>query len=173
MAAKSMTKTSTNEEEVLVEKKKFSNSDVIPCRSVVNGGLYIEGPRSKIFYSWADYGDVIDIEYQDLIYMVRTRANKDIYEPRIIIEDEDFVNQNKSLAELYESLYSTKDLREILNMPVAKMKQEIEKLPNGVKNAIKGLASTMIDSHQLDSVQKIKALDEIYGTQMLLTLVQE
>ena len=173
MATKSMTKTNTNDEEVVVEKKKFSNSDPIPCRSIVNGGLYITGPRSNIFYSWADYGDVIDVEFQDLSNMVRTPANKDIYEPRIIIEDEEFIRQNKSLTELYESLYSTKDLRDIINLPVAKMKQEIEKLPNGVKNALKGIASTMINSHQLDSVQKIKALDEIYGTQMLLTLVQE
>lgn len=171
MSTKSMTKT-TNEE-TKTETRKYSNTDLIPCRSIVSGGLYIEGMRTKILYSWADYGDVVEMEYQDLIYMVRTRANTDIYEPRIIIEDEEFIEQNKSLADLYESMYTTKDLRDILAMPTAKMKQEIIKLPNGVKNAIKGIASTMIDSHALDSVQKIKVLDEIFGTQMLLTLVQE
>ena len=31
----------------------------------------------------------------------------------------------------------------------------------------------MIESHALDSVHRIKALDEIFGTKMLLTLVQE
>ena len=167
------TKAVSEDKEVKVTERKYKNSDLIPCRSIVSGGLYIEGSRSKILYSWADYGDVIEMEYQDLIYMVRTRANTDIYEPRIIIEDEEFVRQNKSLEELYDSLYSTKDLKEILKMPIPKMKQEIEKLPSGVKNAIKGIASTMIDAHTLDSVQKIKTLDEIFGTQMLLTLVQE
>ena len=53
------------------------------------------------------------------------------------------------------------------------MKTEISKLPVGAKESIKGIAATMIDSHVLDSVQRIKALDEIFGTNMLLTLVQE
>ena len=53
------------------------------------------------------------------------------------------------------------------------MKSAIEQLPSGAKEAIKGIASTMINSHILDSVQKIKVLDEIFGTNMLLTLVQE
>lgn len=159
--------------EVMEKEKKYKNTDLIPCRSIVSGGLYIEGNRSKILYSWADYGDVVEIEYQDLLYMVRTRANKDIYLPRIIIEDEEFVKQNKSLEELYNSLYSTKDIRDIIELPVNRMMAEIKKLPEGVKNSVKGIASTMIDAHQLDSVQKIKALDEFFGTQMLLTLVQE
>ena len=55
---------------------------------LVNGGAVSKNYKLK-------NGDVIDIEYQDLIYMVRTRANKDIYEPRIIIEDEDFLAEFK------------------------------------------------------------------------------
>lgn len=163
----------TEEIEETVTERKYKNSDLIPCRSIVSGGLYLEGARSKIFYSWADYGDIQDVEYQDLIFMVRTRANKEIYEPRIIIEDEEFVRQNKALEELYDTLYSAKDIRDIINLPTPKMIAEIKKLPAGVKNSIKGMASTMMDAKQLDSVQKIKALDELFGTQMLLTLVQE
>ena len=70
-------------------------------------------------------------------------------------------------------MYDTSDLNQILLLPVSQMKTEIAKLPAGAKEAIKGMASTMIDSHALDSVQRIKALDEIFGTNMLLTLVQE
>lgn len=151
----------------------FNPEDTIPCRSLVSGGLYIEGSRSHILYSWADCGDVVDVEYRDLIYLVRTRADVNIYSPRIIIEDEEFVKQNKTLKELYDSLYSAGDLNAILTLPVPKMKAEISKLPLGAKEALKGMVATMIDSRVLDSVQKIKALDEIFGTKMLLTLAQE
>ena len=51
--------------------------------------------------------------------------------------------------------------------------ETIKKLPKGAKEALKGIASTMIESHTLDSVHRIKALDEIFDTKMLLTLVQE
>lgn len=157
----------------VVEERIFNPEDTIPCRSIVSGGLYIEGSRSHILYSWADCGDVEDVEYRDLIYLVRTRANANIYSPRIIIEDEDFINQNKSVKDFYDSMYDTSDLNQILLLPISQMKAEIANLPIGAKESIKGIAATMIDSHVLDSVQKIKALDEIFGTNMLLTLVQE
>ena len=113
------------------------------------------------------------MEYRDLVYLVRTREDVNIYSPRIIIEDEDFIEQNKSVKDFYDSMYTTGDLNDILLLPVSDMKSAIEQLPSGAKEAIKGIASTMINSHILDSVQKIKVLDEIFGTNMLLTLVQE
>jgi hypothetical protein len=167
------TEKATKTTEVKEDVKTFSSEDTIPCRSLVSGGLYIEGARSHILYSWADCGDVVDVEYRDLIYLVRTREDVNIYSPRIIIEDEDFVEQNKSVKDLYESMYETSDLNEILNLPVPQMSETIKKLPKGAKEALKGIASTMIESHALDSVHRIKALDEIFGTKMLLTLVQE
>lgn len=167
------TEKATKTTEVKEDVKTFAPEDTIRCRSLVSGGLYIEGSRSHILYSWADCGDVADVEYRDLIYLVRTREDPNIYSPRIIIEDEDFVAQNKSVKDFYDSMYTTGDLNEILLLPVSQMKTEIGKLPKGAKESIKGIASTLIDSHVLDSVQKIKALDEIFGTNMLLTLVQE
>lgn len=159
--------------ELKEETKTFAPEDTIPCRSIVSGGLYIEGSRSHILYSWADCGDVVDVEYRDLIYLVRTRENSNIYLPRIIIEDDDFVEQNKSVKDLYDSMYKTSDLNEILSFPTPQMVDTINKLPKGAKESIKGIASTLIESHMLDSVHKIKALDDIFGTKMLLTLVQE
>ena len=161
----------TTENKVAV--KKFEPEDVIPCRSLVSGGLYIEGSRSHILYSWADCGDVVDVEYRDLIYLVRTREDANIYSPRIIIEDDEFVEQNKAVKDLYESMYDVSDLNEILDLPTPQMVDAIKKLPKGARESIKGIASTLIESHMLDSVHKIKALDDVFGTKMLLTLVQE
>lgn len=153
--------------------KEFDAEDLIPCRSMVSGQLFVEGIRSKLLYIWADYNDICDVQYNDLIYMVRSYKDKTIYEPRIIVEDEEFLRQNPKLKEFYDSLYTEGDLFEIINLPTYQMTECINKLPIGCKEALKGIVSTMIDSGSLDSVQKIKALDEIFGTNMLLTLVQE
>lgn len=155
------------------KERVFNDTDLIPCRSIISGALYLTGMRSKIPYTWADYNDVQGVEYRDLIYMVRTSGNKFIYAPRIIIEDEDFISQNKVLETLYNSMYTTVDLREIVKLPVKSMVDEINKLPSGAKDAFKGIVSSMIYSHELDSVQKIKAIDELFGTKLLLTLAQE
>mgnify|MGYP003560462989 CR=1 FL=1 len=66
-------------------------------------------------------------------------------------------------------MYSIKDLRDVLtDLPVKTMKTTIMSLPEGAKESIKHLASQMISNGSLDSVQKIKALDEIYGTELML-----
>ena len=173
-----VSKNEKKEEEVLKtndssKKKEFGQEDLILCRSMVSGQLFVDGVRSGLLYTFADYNDTCEIEYRDLIYLVRSYKDKTIYEPRIIIEDEDFIAENPKLAELYESMYTKGDLMEIINLPISQMIDTINALPMGCKNALKGIAATMIDNGQLDSIQKIKALDEIFETNMLLTLVQE
>ena len=173
-----VSKNEKKEEEVLKTndsstKKEFGQEDLILCRSMVSGQLFVDGVRSGLLYTFADYNDTCEIEYRDLIYLVRSYKDKTIYEPRIIIEDEDFIAENPKLAELYESMYTRGDLMEIINLPIPQMVDTINALPMGCKNALKGITATMIDNGQLDSIQKIKALDEIFETNMLLTLVQE
>ena len=173
-----VSKNEKKEEEVLKTnehstKKEFGQEDLILCRSMVSGQLFVDGVRSGLLYTFADYNDTCEIEYRDLIYLVRSYKDKTIYEPRIVIEDEDFIAENPKLAELYESLYTKGDLTKIINLPLSQMVDTINALPAGCKNALKGIAATMIDKGQLDSIQKIKAHDEIFETNMLLTLVQE
>ena len=155
------------------ESKTFEQNELVQCRSIVSGPLYLTGIRSGIPYTWADYNDVQGVEYRDLIYMVRSTGNKYVYSPRIIVEDEDFIAQNKQLSDLYDSMYTTVDLKDIVKLPVRTMVAEINRLPAGAKESFKGIVSTMIYAHELDSVQKIKAIDEVFGTKLLLTLAQE
>ena len=155
-----------------VEKKNYGQTDLILCKSITNGLLLVTGARSGLLYRWADYGDEEGIEYQDLVYMIRSR-DVSVYEPRFIIEDEEFVSQNPQLESLYESLYTTQDIKDVLSLPANKLKAAIEKLPIGVQKSLKGVASSMIDNGSFDSVAKIKILDEYFDTKMLLTLAQK
>lgn len=164
---------STKTETVSVSKKnKHDNEDMILCRSVTSGGLYFSGEKTKMLYSFADFGDEQEVEYQDLIYMIRSR-DKAVYEPRIYILDDDIVNEHAELKNLYASMVSTADVREIISLSPSQMRKTIEQLPNGMIEALKGQIATMIDNHTLDSVTKIKALDEILGTNHLSMLAQK
>lgn len=149
--------------------KKFKETELIPCLSVTVGGLHMNGIRSKDLYSWVEMGDVVEVEYRDLVAAIRKRSGF-VFKPRFVIQDKDFLAQYPELEDLYGTLYTDEDIRSILTLPAAQMKEAIEKLPIGVKDAIKGLAMTGIDDGSLDSVSVIKALDEIFGTQMLLKL---
>lgn len=152
--------------------KEYDPEDTIPCRSLISGILFVIGERSRRTYEWADYGDVTEVEVRDLTFMIKSRNNVNIYGPRIIILDDEFVAQNKELDNFYTNVFKTKDLMDIVNLPLPQMKKEIEYLPDVAKESLKNILATMIHNHSLDSVQKIKALDEILGTQLILTLVQ-
>lgn len=161
-------KETTKEKTVAKTPKKFEAMDGVLCRSIVDGVLVMEGIKSKNFYKWADMNDVTEVEYQDLVSAVRSNTSY-VYSPHFIIEDEDFLEQFPQVQKVYDSMYTTSDLKEILKLPVPAMMNEIESLPNGSKDNLREIAGKMVLNGQLDSVQKIKALDDYYKTNFLVT----
>lgn len=151
-----------------VEKKKYALTDGIPCRSITQGGLYMHGIKSDIAYKWSNDGDVTEVEYQDLVAAVRSSVSY-VMKPYFIIEDKEFVSQFPQLNQVYDSMYSIRDLRSvILDLSPNMMKSTILSLPDGAKESIKHMASEMISNGSLDSVKKIKILDEIFDTKFML-----
>ena len=148
--------------------KKFEAMDGVLCRSIVDGVLVMEGIKSKNFYKWADTNDIAEVEYQDLVSAVRSNTSY-VFAPHFIIEDEDFLEQFPQVQKVYDSMYTTADLKEILKLPATAMMKEIEALPSGSKDNLREIAGKMVLNGQLDSVQKIKALDNFYKTNFLIT----
>ena len=152
-------------------KSKFEDGDLIPCRSVTSGGLNFIGTSGKKV-RFADYGAVEYVEYGDLRReaQIANQTNY-LYYPRFIVLDPEFVEEFPKLEEFYSQWYTNEgDFEKILELPKNQMIEAIEKLPKGCKECLKGIVSTKLDDGTLDSVQKIKMLDEVFGTNMLITL---
>ena len=90
--------------------------------------------------------------------------------PRFIVQDSDFINLHSKLDDIYSALHSTSDLESIIKMTPAKMEKIIPSLPLGAKDALKIIAATMVDKGELDSLQRIKKLDELLGTELFTKL---
>lgn len=150
-----------------VEPKKFKETDAIDCVSITAGQLGMIGIKSGINYTWAGRGDVTAVEYQDLVAAIRS-GKKHISAPFFIIQDKDFLAQFPQIDEIYSSIYSMNDLKDIFKLDASMMKKVIMELPSGAKESVKNIASSMISKGQLDSVQKIKILDEIFETKFML-----
>lgn len=160
-------KTTTSAETASV--KKFKDTDMIRCVSCTAGKLVMVGMKTKDPYIWVSEGDTVDVPYIDIIAAIRSRSNY-VYRPRFVIDDPDFIAQHKDLDTLYSRLYSKSDLMSVFDMPAARMKKAITQLPDGVKETVKSLAITAIENGSMDSISKIKAIDEIFGTQMLIKM---
>lgn len=158
-------KTETKKE-VKKEKRKYEQSEGILCKSITSGGLYMPGLKSNILYTWIDSGDQIEVEYQDLLAAIRSN-NSYVMRPFFVIEDGEFVSQFPQLKKLYDKLYSVGELKDVItDLSPADMKATILSLPQGAQDSIKHIASKMVSDGTLDSVRKIKILDEIFDTEM-------
>ena len=174
MPRKAMPKKAVDETEEIIEevkqmpeKRQFDSNDGIPCRSVTYGKLFVSGTKTGMVYTFSDYDDETDIEYRDLVALIRSK-DKAIYKPRIIVMDEDFIAEYPTLKKFYDDHFAVKNLKEILDMSDYEMRDAISKLPRGAVDTLKSMAVNQIVSGEIDSIRKIKALDEAFGTNLSL-----
>lgn len=143
-------------------KKTFTDSDYILCRSVCFGGLNITC-QSGNSYEFRDYDAECEINYRDLVSLIR-KGSDHVFLPRFIILDEDLLEDFPQVKRAYEKMYTTQDLIEIMNLPRSRMKAEIAKLPTATKNVMCKMIATEIASGRLDSISKVRDLSEIFNS---------
>lgn len=150
------------------DPRKFEQTDPILCRSVTYGELLYPAKKSHLLYSWANYGDVTEVEYQDLQALRSTRSAY-LNAPYFVIEDEELLEQWPELKKLYEKI-AVVDIDKMFDLPLAKFKAALRNLPVGFRDSIKNIASAKILDGTLDSISKIKAIDEVFNTDLKLLI---
>lgn len=148
--------------------RKFEPTDLITVRSITQGELLMPGKKTGILYRWSAFGDVTEVEYQDIYTLKASRSNF-IYRPHLVIEDEDLLADSKwkDVKTLYENMYTTSDIDAVFKMTAQQLKRALQKMPEGLKNAVLIEASTRIDRGTFDSINKIKAIDEACGSDLM------
>ncbi len=150
------------EKEIVREKKVFTDSDYILCRSVCYGGLNISG-QSGNMYEFKDYGSECEINYRDLIFLIR-KGSDHVFLPRFVILDEDLLEDFPTVKNTYENMYTRNDLLEILDLPISHMKAAIKELPEASRNVLEKMVATEIANGHLDSISKVRTLSEIFDS---------
>ena len=148
--------------------RKFEQNDPILCKSVTYGELLYPAKKSQLLYSWANYGDVTEVEYQDL-QALRSTKSAYLNAPYFVIEDEELLEQWPELKKLYEKI-ATVDIDRMFDLPINKFKIALRNLPVGFRDSIKNIASAKILDGTLDSISKIKAIDEVFNTDLKLLI---
>ena len=162
------TKTESKKEKAVAKSvRKYSPTDMIPCRSITYGELLLTGAKTKLLYTWANYGDVTDMEFQDLQALKSTRSSY-LFKPRFIIEDEELIEQwAGDFKKMYDDIVEM-DVEALFRLPIGQLKSKLKKAPAGVQLAVKNMAGEKIMNGTLDSLAKIKAIDEVLDTQLML-----
>lgn len=143
--------------------KKYSPNDLVECRSVTGGELILIGDKSKLQYTWSDYGDTAWVEYQDL-QALQSRRSGFLTKPRFIIEDEDLVEQWGSMLKPIYDKINTQTIEDFFELPLNKFKAQLKIMPDGLKDAIKTKAVQMIQNEELYDIRKVREIDTAWGT---------
>lgn len=152
-----------------VNKPKHDPSELILCRSVRFGELRLIGPKTRMPYSWANEGDVREVEYQDLVSW-RALHSRYLFEPMIIIEDDDIVEEWRAdLGKLYADLQDI-DVKALFKLPHRQFIAQLKKLPAGMKTTVQNMAYSMIQDRTLYDLRIIDAIDETLGTELKMMI---
>lgn len=151
--------------------KKYSPNDLIECRSVTGGELILIGDKSRLQYTWADYGDTAWVEYQDL-QALQSRRSGFLVKPRFIIEDEDLVEQWGSILKPIYDKINTQTIEDFFGLPLNKFKAQLKIMPEGLKDAIKTKAVQMIQDDELYDIRKVREIDAAWGTDFVEMFVK-
>jgi hypothetical protein len=150
------------------EKRKFALDDMIECRSVCYGELLYPAKKSGLVYRFSGYGDTTEIEFQDLQALRSTRSAY-LYRPCFIVEDEELLEQWPDLKKLVDKVANI-DGEALFNLPTNQFKKALRELPEGFKITVRDMANSKIVDGTLDSIAKIKILDEMLGTDLMMLI---
>lgn len=151
-------------------KAKHDADEAILCRSVCQGELVYQSKKTGVLYTWANYGDEIHVEYQDLLPLILTKSDF-VMKPLFIIEDADLVAEYPELEKLYTKALGYDDMDMILLLDNVSFQKKLLDAPLGIRESIKVAVATRIEEGTFDSLQKIKLVDQILGSD-LMCLIQ-
>ena len=152
-------------DEKVTEPRKFVPGDMISCRCVRPNKVTFYSTKTDTRYEFGGYGDINDIDYSDLLKL-KSSKSPILYQPKILIEDEDLRKQwardLEPVSHEYEGIYETEELFE-------KTPNEFETFlrnaSDGVKNLVKLSAATLIKEEKLTDLRLIRIIDDVLGTQ--------
>ena len=150
------------------EKRVYQSSDLISCKSVRYGTLQHVSKKSGNMYEWSDYGDIVEVEYGDLMAL-KARKSKFIFAPWFIILDGQLAEEWK-LTDIYSYFEDFDDIEEFLQSGAMTIRRKLPNAPQGYKDLVTYTAGNMLRNGTLDSIATIKAVDEILhkNLQMLI-----
>ena len=173
--AKSAPKSIDSEKSAIVEitpesevRRNYESSDMVSCKSVKNGLLRYIGKKTGDLYEWSGYGDITNVAYGDLLSLKAAKSGF-LYKPWFIIIEDDAIDQ-LNLTDLYATFTDYDDIDEFLELPADRFRAKLINAPEGFKDTVARTAASQIKDGQLDSVIKIKIIDDVLGTSLMSVL---
>lgn len=142
-------------------KEMLDKQMLVPIMNVTNGKLIYQSRKTGSEFQFERYGDIEYIELYELL-TIRSSQRKFLDEPYIIVLDDE-VADYLGLTNNYKKLTHATEIDGIFDLPLEHFIDVINSTPKGLAHLIVSKAKEKIELKQLDSVQKVQALEEVFN----------
>lgn len=160
-----------NEQVSVVEEKpkkprKIADDEYIECKAMKNHRVIFIGAKSKDRHEFSGFGDICQIQYQDLRACITGRAKGFLFDPCFIILDDDVLAQPqfKKLKEMYDKMYVVEDVDELFEMRDIEFKAKLLAANEGLKELVLAAATQRLKEGTFNSITKLRMIDEVFKT---------
>lgn len=150
--------TSEVKETVRKQKKKLNRDDLIVVMNNTAGRLAHGSRKTGQEWLFTEYGQTDEMELSELVTLNNSSPAM-LREPWLLILDDEAV-EYLGLKKLYENVLTEDEMEEFFNSDLEQMEKLLDKLPKGMKELIAGLAKKKVEDNTLDSISKIKLIEE-------------
>ena len=154
---------------------KLDDTVLINVKSNTYGTLFFRNPRTGDATEWSHFGDVEQLTMGDLRAMKGTQ--RAFYENQWIyimgVEDEgyedvtaDDICKTLMVSQYYKNILDPDNFDQIFAWPENKIKDRVSMMGSGAKMNLMVAANTAIKNGKLDSLKRIKVLEELLGCEL-------
>ena len=162
-----MAKLNIKEEPKKETVKHIDPHTLIPCMSVCRGELGYISDKSHNEYFWGDYGDIVEVEYQDIQFL-KLKKSTFLYKPWFVVLDTSVLDKKKD-AELIEmtNLYKRFDtMEELFDLETDEIEKILVNAPAGFQEAAYYTADSLIKRGALDSMYVVALINKLLGVEL-------
>lgn len=139
----------------------------VAVRSGAPGKLIYVSPKTNERFVWEEFGDVQDMELQEL--RGAKAANKKFFERNWFMFDEeyDWVIDFLGVRHFYKNAIGVDSLDDVFSMKPAELQKVLDNLSDGQRKAIAHRAIVKIQEGELDSMKVIDTLEKSLGITLI------
>jgi len=141
-----------------IERKKFKSDDEIEVANYTTGRCIYINPHTYAEWNWNGFGDSQPIPFGELVVM-KANFPKFLTDPVLVILNEDVV-KHFGLVENYKKIIIPSDLKKFYEMEDEKIVEFLKTATTQTKRLIITLTRQKIEKRELESLFKIKLIEE-------------
>lgn len=145
---------------------------LVPCVSMVRSGVLVYASKRQMGYKlkWLHFGDVQFIELAELMSM-RSSDSRFFTENWIAIDDsfeyKDRVLKVLRVDEMYANSIRPNDMEKLFVLSPVEICKKVSGLSTSMKDSVYLTARNAIDTGELDSIAKIRALESALDRKLM------